>query len=391
MQRNPDPQATLGVVLAYAVFAGLWILLSDSAVDALFTDPDQIVRVSMIKGWLFVAVTTVLLYALVRRVQLRQDAAARREWHLQAERLRAIGLYEAIAETSDDLIYAKDREGRYLLFNPAASRVVGKPPGDVVGRDDRYIFPTDQADLIKALDRGVMQSGRSSTHEEVLDTAGGRRTYLTTKGPLRGADGEIVGVFGISRDITERNRAEIEKLRLDAELDATLRAIPDLLFEVDEDGRYLAVHAANSKMLVAPSSTLIGKCLADLLPEAAAAVCKEAIRAASANGADYGRTYHLVLDGVERYFELSVARKVLPTGAPASYVAIARDITERRCSEVELQARNAELERFNRVAVGREIDMLELKRQVNALSRELGRDPPFRLPADAVAGAPPPP
>ena len=72
-----DWKDALQVVLLYALFAGAWILLSDKAVEAMFNDPEQIIRISMIKGWLFVAVTTVLLYVLVVRLVGKIEAAHR--------------------------------------------------------------------------------------------------------------------------------------------------------------------------------------------------------------------------------------------------------------------------------------------------------------------------
>ena len=59
-----------------------------------------------------------------------------------------------------------------------------------------------------ATDRRILANGTTENTEEVLHTAEGRRVFLGVKGPLRGADGQVFGVYGISRDITERKRAE---------------------------------------------------------------------------------------------------------------------------------------------------------------------------------------
>ncbi|HNO36204.1 MAG TPA: hypothetical protein PKK30_17915 [Nitrospira sp.] len=67
------------IVLAYALFSTLWILLSDSALGLLIRDPDTFLQASMVKGWFFVAVTTTLLYFLVRRLLRHVDDAHRRE------------------------------------------------------------------------------------------------------------------------------------------------------------------------------------------------------------------------------------------------------------------------------------------------------------------------
>ena len=197
------PVDVLRVVLAYAVFAGLWILLSDAVLGWLFSDSAQIVQVSTIKGWLFVVVTTLLLYGLVSRLRDRTLAASRQDLAAQAEKLRALQLLAAIADNSSDAIFAKDREGRYLLVNRSAERVVGKTAAQMVGQDDTFLFPL-QAEAICANDRRVMDENRINTYEETLATADGERIFLATKGPLRDDQGRVIGMFGISRDITER-------------------------------------------------------------------------------------------------------------------------------------------------------------------------------------------
>lgn len=199
----------LRIVLAYAVFAGLWILFSDNALGALFNDPDQLVLASTIKGWLFVAVTSLLLFGFIRSRIDQAMAASRREIEAQTEKARALQLLATIADNSTDAIFAKDLEGRYLVFNRECARVVGKTDEQVVGSDDTVLFPPAQAALIRDNDLRVLTDNRINTYEEVLDTVDGRRNFLATKGPLRDADGTVVGIFGIARDITERQRAEM--------------------------------------------------------------------------------------------------------------------------------------------------------------------------------------
>jgi two-component system sensor histidine kinase/response regulator len=210
------PVDVLRVVLAYAVFASLWILLSDRAVGWLFSNPARIVQVSTIKGWLFVVVTSLLLYVLIRRLRDQALTGARKELASQAEKARALQLLAAIADNSSDAIFAKDREGRYLLVNRSVERIVGKSAAQMVGQDDMVLFPL-QAEAIRANDRQVMDENRTSTYEETVATLEGERTFLSTKGPLHDAQEAVSGMFGISRDITERKQAQAalqEKERL---------------------------------------------------------------------------------------------------------------------------------------------------------------------------------
>lgn len=381
MSKAPHPpEARVSTVVgAYALFAGLWILLSDRAMGLLFADPSLLVQASMVKGWFFVAVTSLLLYALVGRFRAALQEAHRRELAFERERTRPPPMLVAIAEASEDAIFAKDEEGRYLLFNAAASRFVGQPASQVIGRDDRALFPPEQAEQLMATDRRVRETGRAETSEEVLQTAAGERVFLATKGPLRGAEGRIVGTYGISRDITGRRRADDALRSFADDLKATLHAIPDLLFEFDARGRYLDVKALDPSLLAAPADQLPGRTVGDVLPAEAAAVVMQALVAAGRAGTDFGRTMTLALPTGTRHFELSVARRPGAPGQDERYVVLSRDVTSRKATEDELRQRNQELERFNRAAIEREVRMVALKGEVNALARAAGRPEPYDL------------
>ena len=226
------------MALAYAVFAGLWILLSDRAMGLLFSDPEALVRASMAKGWFFVAVTTLLLYVLVGQLVDQLNTSHQREQAEAEEKRRAMQLLAAIAKSSSDAIFAKDDQGCYLLVNNAAARYMGKSAEDLLGQDDRVAFPAEQAARIMSIDRRVFVSGQVETNEECLNTAQGERVFLATKGPLRDAQGRTFGTFGISRDITDRRKTEQalhdseERLRL--ALVAAKQGLYDLNLETGE-------------------------------------------------------------------------------------------------------------------------------------------------------------
>ncbi len=117
-------------------------------------------------------------------------------------------LLYAVSEGTSDAVYVKDSEGRYLLANSATARFFGKPVKDVLGRNDSTWFPAVEAGKIMTGDRRIMESGVTQTHEEVVTIGGGRHTFLTTKGPVHDIEGKVVGVFGVSHDITKRKQAE---------------------------------------------------------------------------------------------------------------------------------------------------------------------------------------
>ena len=111
---------------------------------------------------------------------------------------------EMILDTLDIAVYSKDTEGRYTYANRMVCDLFGAPLAEIVGQDDSAFFDLDEADDLKANDREVLQSGRAIAREErdVVRETGEERVYWTIKAPLRDATGAIVGLCGVSLDIT---------------------------------------------------------------------------------------------------------------------------------------------------------------------------------------------
>jgi len=126
-------------------------------------------------------------------------------------------LLNAVAEGTSDAVFVKDLQGRYLMINTAGARFLGKTVNEVVGKDDRELFSPETARAIMERDRSVLAAGESQTEEEIGTAAGVTRTYLTMKGVYRDPQGQVIGLIGIARDITERKRAD-ESLRRSEEM-----------------------------------------------------------------------------------------------------------------------------------------------------------------------------
>ncbi len=155
-----------------------------------------------------------------------EDALRRTRDELeQAVRERTVALasanaiLKAVFDGTPDAIYVKDLERRYLLANAAAARAIGKTPEDLLGRSDSELFAPEDARAIDEQDRAVMDTGEGRTFEQQLQIGEGTRYYLSTKGPYRDSTGRVIGLLGISRDITERKREE-EALRQSQKLES---------------------------------------------------------------------------------------------------------------------------------------------------------------------------
>jgi len=118
-------------------------------------------------------------------------------------------LLRAVIEGTTDAVFVKDLEGRYLLANPAISEMAGVPLKQIVGQDDHALFDARSVALIQQQDQAVLRTGATITDEEHLIFLNGqRRTFLVTKGPIRDEQGQLSGLFGLSRDITDLMAAQ---------------------------------------------------------------------------------------------------------------------------------------------------------------------------------------
>jgi PAS domain S-box-containing protein len=177
---------------------------------------------------------------------------------------RSAALLHTIIETTPGPIYAKDRAGRFLLANGGALALIGKSWDAVQGRTDvEMLDDPAQAAAVTANDLRIMQTGKAESVEEVVGGQNGHaRVWLSTKTPMRAAEGEIIGLVGVSVEITHRKQDEMRRELMIHELNhrvkntlATVQAIAsETLLGVDPgkraalDGRLLALSSVHDAL-----------------------------------------------------------------------------------------------------------------------------------------------
>jgi PAS domain S-box-containing protein len=161
-------------------------------------------------------------------------------------------ILHAVIDATPDAIFVKDLEGRYVLVNEAFAKFIGKSPADIAGKNDFELYPAADAHAFVEADRQVLASGRAQSFEGVATGESGPQTYLVTKGVYRDKDGRILGVYGISHDITELKHAQdtLEQTREALFRSQKMEAVGQLTGGIAHDfNNILAIILGNAELL----------------------------------------------------------------------------------------------------------------------------------------------
>ncbi|WP_170318379.1 sensor histidine kinase [Sphingomonas sp. PAMC 26621] len=151
----------------------------------------------------------------------------RDEIHGQRALAHAHDLLRGFTDAVPGVIYAKDRNGRMLFANDGLAELLGKPKGDVIGKtDDEFLNDFVEAEAVMANDRRIMETGTLEHIEERVSLANGAAAiWLSTKAPLRDAEGLVTGIIGLSVDISAQKEIEAELILLNNRLESQADAL----------------------------------------------------------------------------------------------------------------------------------------------------------------------
>ena len=199
--------------------------------------------------------------------QLEKDLAERER--IERDLAQERNLLRTLIDSLPDLIYVKDRESRYVLSNAAHAAFLGLPSAaDVAGKSVFELFPPEQAQRFRADDVQVMQSGQPlmNREEQATDRVSGKLVWnLTTKVPLRDESGKVIGLLGISRDITARKRAEEEVERRKQFFEALFMNSPVAIVTLDLAHWITACNPAFERLFGYTAEEVIGRELDELI------------------------------------------------------------------------------------------------------------------------------
>ncbi len=184
-----------------------------------------------VKGYIFPVknkkgqiIQIVLMHVDVTELTLKEKALLESRQQLRA-----------IMDNSPTAIYMKDLQGRYLLVNRKTEENFGIDKQEVIGKKDEDVFPTETAEIVRANDKKVLESGTPIELEEKIPLKDGFHTYISTKYPLMDVSGKPYAVCGISTDITERKKTEESLRRYSEELSTANKELEAFSYSVSHD------------------------------------------------------------------------------------------------------------------------------------------------------------
>jgi len=153
-----------------------------------------------------------------RTVGILRDVTERKL--AEAETRQQQRILSSVLENIPHRVWLQDKSGRYLAANRHFCELWKLPPESVIGRFDYQIIPPETLKVFRQEDQAIYALGEPLTQEEKVEIADGRSCwYFTSKTPLRDEAGQIIGLTGISMEITTRKQAEEEVQRINQELE----------------------------------------------------------------------------------------------------------------------------------------------------------------------------
>jgi PAS domain S-box-containing protein len=293
-----------------------------------------------------------------------------------------------ILETAPDSIITITDEGIIESFNPTSENIFGYKADEVIGQNVTVLMPEPHKSEHNDYLKRYLKTGEKRVVDQIREVTGLRKDGSAFPIELKVSEmliGEKRTFIGMLQDISARKEAEDAVKAAERRSSLLLESASDGIFGVDMEGVLTFINPAGTRLLGFDAEELHGKRIHPLIHHTYSdgtpyPVEKCPMYQAFTTG-EQSNTDDEVLwckDGSR----IEVGYSSMPIredGKLAGAVIVFRDISKRKAIENELQERFDELSRFRRMAVGRELKMIELKKEINKKLQEQGEEPRYKI------------
>jgi len=250
---------------------------------------------------------------------------------------------DALMNNLTDYIYIKDRESRFLRINKSHARVLGfDDPDRVIGKSDSDFYLKEHSHQAKEDELTIVRTGQTINKEEKLTLNGQPDLWVfTTKMPLLDHEGNIIGTFGISRDITEKKNLEDALHLKRIQLEAIIENSPDQIYYKDRNSKFVLCNAPVALLAgCASEKDLIGKSDFDFYPHYMAQQYFNDEQTLMEKGLPFLNYEEQILNNQTGELLWNLSSKVPVKDANGKVIGLAgfnRNITDRKKAESEKQ------------------------------------------------------
>ncbi len=258
-----------------------------------------------------------------------------RERELQEEK----EFTESVLDTLPDVFFLADEDGSFLRWNDRLNNVTGYTDDEIAEMHPTNFVPGEDTEMVEETVKTVFEEGTTEIRETHLITTDGERIPYEVNGSLlTDSDGEVIGLAGIGRDITERKEQERELQEEKEFTESVLDTLPDVFFVADEDGSFLRWNEHLKEVTGYSDDEIAEMHPTNFVPGEDTEMVEETVQTVFEKGTTEIRETHLITKDGERIpHEVNGSLLTDSDGEVIGLAGIGRDITERKEQERELQ------------------------------------------------------
>ncbi len=258
--------------------------------------------------------------------------------------------FRAMFESTDDFVFLKNLDLRYVKVNPATEALFGKAAHELIGKTDIELFGQASAQIIHAHDQRVL-AGERIDIEDNKPVDGQMHCFHVKKAPIHDAHGNITGLCGISRDITERKQAEKDLLENRNKYRTLFESANDAIFVAcAATGIILDANHEAERLIGRPRSQIIGMHQTELHPKEQEIYAKTAFKEDARRQVDIFYDDFIVLHANGRQIPVEISSSFIEIQGRSCFLGVFRDVSAQRETEAALRRNQKMLARTERIA-----------------------------------------